>query len=49
MHEKSDEKCLVLAHDVRVVLAELSERISQALKDEKELNSAVSRLLQDKN
>jgi hypothetical protein len=45
LHEQSDERCLELAHDVRVVLVELSERISLALKDEKELNTAVSRLL----
>jgi len=34
---------------VRVVLADLSERLSQALKDDAELNTAVSRLLQAKN
>ncbi|MDO8980290.1 MAG: hypothetical protein Q7V17_13760 [Afipia sp.] len=44
LHEQTDERCLELAHDVRVVLAELSERLTQALKDEAELNSAVSRL-----
>ena len=45
MHEQTDEKCLELAHDVRVVLIELSERLGQALKDEAELDSAVSRLM----
>jgi hypothetical protein len=48
LHEQSDERCLELAHDIRVVLAELSERLSQALKDEAELNAAVTRLLQAK-
>jgi hypothetical protein len=48
LHEQSDEKCLELAHDIRVVLAELSERLSQSLKDEAELNTAVTRLLQAK-
>jgi hypothetical protein len=48
LHEQSDERCLELAHDIRVVLAELSERLSQALKDEVELNTAVTRLLQAK-
>jgi hypothetical protein len=48
LHEQSDERCLELAHDIRVVLAELSERLSQALKDEAELNTAVTRLLQAK-
>lgn len=45
LHEKSDEHCLELAHSIRVVLAELSERLAQALKDEAELNNALSRLL----
>jgi hypothetical protein len=48
LHEKSDELCLELAHDVRVVLVELSERLGQALKDEAELNTAVTRLLKAK-
>jgi hypothetical protein len=46
VHEKTDEECLALAHDVRVVLVELAERIGQALKDEAELNTAVNRLLE---
>lgn len=45
LHARSDEECLEIAHDIRVVLAELSERLSQVLKDEAELNTAVSRLL----
>jgi len=45
IHGKSDHECLTLARSVRVVLAELSERISQALKDEAELKEAVSTLL----
>jgi len=46
LHEKSDEHCLELATSIRVVLTELAERIAQALKDEAELNTAVSKLLQ---
>lgn len=45
VHESPDERCLERAHDVRVVLVELAERLGQALKDEAELNTAVSRLL----
>lgn len=45
MHELSDEQCLQVAHDVRVVLVELAERLGQALKDEAEINSAISRLM----
>ena len=44
LHAKTDQQCLELAHDVRVVLAELADRIGQALKDEAELNTAISRL-----
>ncbi|MDA9446013.1 MULTISPECIES: hypothetical protein [Bradyrhizobium] len=49
LHGRSDEECLEIAHDVRVVLAELSERLSQVLKDEAELSTAVSRLLKQNN
>jgi hypothetical protein len=45
LHEKTDEECLEIAHDVRVVLIELADRLGQLLKDEAELNSAVTRLL----
>ena len=45
LHERSDQECLEIAGYVRVVLAELSERLSQALKDEAELNHAVSKLM----
>src|SRR5260221_2382351 len=44
LHAQTDEQCLELAHDVRVILAELAERLGQALKDEAELKQAVSRL-----
>jgi len=46
LHDKSDEECLTRAETIRLVLAELSERIVEALKDHKELNQAVSKLLQ---
>lgn len=45
VHELTDEKCLVLAESVRVVLGELSEKLSQALKDEVELTRALSALM----
>jgi hypothetical protein len=48
LHADTDEQCLELAHDVRVVLAELAERLGQALKDEAELNTAVTRLMRGK-
>lgn len=45
LHDQGDERCLELAHDIRIVLGELSDRLGSALKDEAELNSAVGRLL----
>lgn len=49
VHALSDEQCLELASSVRVVLSELSERLSQALKDEAELTKALSTLMNHKN
>lgn len=46
VHNLPDEECLTLATSIRVVLVELAEKLGQALKDEKELSEAVSRLLQ---
>ena len=45
VHALTDEQCLELAGSVRIVLGELSERLSQALKDEAELNKALSALM----
>lgn len=45
IHNLSDEDCLGFASSVRVVLGELSERLSQALKDEVEITNALNRLL----
>lgn len=44
LHAKTDEECLSLAQDIRIVLTELADRISQALKDDAELTEAVNRL-----
>lgn len=46
VHDLSDDECLSLATSIRVILIELADKLSQALKDEKELTDAVSRLLQ---
>ena len=45
LHAESDEQCLELATSIRVLLSELCDRISTALKDNKELKSALTRLL----
>ena len=49
LHAQTDEQCLELATSIRVVLTELAERISAALKEEATLKSAVSRLLNRKS
>lgn len=49
IHNLSDEECLGLASSVRVVLVELSDRLSQALKDEAEITLALNRLLAPSN
>jgi len=46
LHEQSDEECLARAAAIRLVLADLSERIVEVLKDHKELDVAVSKLMQ---
>jgi len=49
VHALSDEECLDFAGSVRIVLGELSERLSQALKDEAELTKALSTLMAKKS
>ena len=48
LHAQSDEECLLFATSIRRILSELVEKISIALKDEDELNTAVSVLLKAK-
>lgn len=45
LHEQTDHECLHVAQEIRLILTELAERISQALKEERELKEAVSRLM----
>jgi hypothetical protein len=47
IHEQDDSKCLDLAESIRVVLTDLSERIELALRDQAELKSAVSKIMQE--
>lgn len=49
LHNQSDEECLSLASAIRIVLTELAVRLSQALKDDAELNSSVNKLLSVKS
>jgi len=45
LHDRTDEHCLELASSIRIVLNEFSERMAQALKDEQELNTALSKIM----
>lgn len=47
IHAQSDEACLALATSIRVVLAEMAGRLQLALKEKKELEEAVSRLMKN--
>jgi hypothetical protein len=49
LHAQTDEECLEIATSIRVIMAELAERMGQALKDEAELSAAVKRLLAKKS
>ena len=49
VHTLTDEKCLEYAESVRVVLGELSDKLSQALKDEDEIKKALSTLVDARN
>ncbi len=49
VHELNDEECLSYASSIRIVLSELADNLGQALKDEKEVNDAVTKLMQVKS
>ena len=49
VHELSDAECLERASTVRLVLGELSERLSILLKNKAELSKAISTFMHDKN
>jgi hypothetical protein len=44
LHEKSDEQCLLIADDLRRLLARLVERIETVISEERELHESVKRL-----
>lgn len=49
LHSLSDEKCIELAADIRMVLGAMLENIAEALADHRELAQAVNRLLQSRS
>jgi hypothetical protein len=48
VHAHDDRGCLELASSVRTVLFEFADRLSQALKEEAELNAAINKLMKKK-
>jgi hypothetical protein len=48
LHSESDAKCLEAAHDVRLVLTDLVEKMSLLRQDDSELHGAVQRLIAKK-
>ena len=44
LHAHSEDECLKIAQDIRLVLTFLAERTSQILKDKTEIEGAVDRL-----
>ncbi len=46
LHAQTDEECLDYATDIRILLSELCDKISSALKSREEVETALSRLLQ---
>jgi hypothetical protein len=49
LHEHTDEECLEIAKEIRIVLSDLADRLSQALKERAELKNAVTRLMSRKS
>ena len=45
LHNQPDETCLGLAHDIRIVLTDLCERIKSVLSEQRELKESVSSIL----
>ena len=48
LHNDTDDECLELAHSIKLVLFEFSERLDSALKENDELSLAVKRLVAKK-
>jgi hypothetical protein len=49
IHAETDQQCLEIAGSIRVILSELADKMTSALKDTRELNDAVSRLIKKKS
>ncbi len=45
LHAQSDEECLELATDIRMVLGAFAERMGEALREQRDLTESVTRLM----
>lgn len=45
LHDASDEACLTAANDIRLLLLEFSERLQDVMKEKRELDAALNRIL----
>ncbi|MFN0139489.1 MAG: hypothetical protein ACKVQW_05305 [Pyrinomonadaceae bacterium] len=45
LHEESDEESLSIAHDIRIVLQDMSQRIKDALRDDAEARASLTNLM----
>ena len=45
IHDKSDGDCLTIAHSVRIVLQDMSQRIKDVLRDDEEARKALANLM----
>ena len=45
LHNKNDEDCLAIAHNIRIVLQDMAQRIKDALRDDAEAKVALTELM----
>jgi hypothetical protein len=48
LHDGSDQDCLVAASDIRLILIEFADRLADAMKEQRELDAALTRLMSRK-
>ncbi len=49
IHAQTDKECLQVANNIRIILTDLVERVGQALKEQAELDKAVTDVLKSKS
>jgi len=49
LHAETDEQCLEVATDIRIVMAAFAERLAEAVREEAELKQSVARLIKKKS